>query len=1162
MGKHIKIRGATQNNLKNLDLDLPLGEVIAVTGVSGSGKSSLVFDTLYAEGQRRYVETFSSYARQFLDRMDRPLVASIEGIPPAIAIHQVNSVKTSRSTVGTMTELADYLKLLFAKYASLYCRSCAQPVVIDDVEKIVAVLRHKGWSRIVVSAPVVVPNNFTNEEIYGYLKVQGYDRFIELMGQSHIVIDRFDMNRVEDARMSEGLEAAFRIGQGKCSVTLHLKGETAGAPLNFSNRFHCASCDIDYSPPSPGLFSFNSPVGACSTCHGFGRVIGVDMDSVVVDPNLSLAEGVIRPWRTDSYSECQDDLMEYAQRRGVPLNVPWREMSDKDKQWVLEGEPEWVSWRKSWPKYWYGIRHFFGWLETKAYKMHIRVLLARYRSYSLCPDCHGSRLKSNALLWRIGSAESSVNSFRHPGLHWTLAQLDSIKGLSIHQLNTLPIRDLKRFVNAEKDSWQKGSKDDSNQLVLDQITSRLEFLEEVGLGYLALDRQSRTLSGGETQRLNLATALGASLTQTLFLLDEPSIGLHHRDVERIINVIQRLRNNGNTIVVVEHDPQIIRAAGFLLDIGPGAGEGGAHIEFFGRSRDLATSSGLTAQYLLGKRSISDSVEGRPVKPLQTQWLSVLGACRNNLKHIDVSIPLGHLVSITGVSGSGKSTLVEDTIFREMTRNLTGMGISNDGLRGFSNLHLIDRVIMLDQRPIGKSSRSNPLSYVGALDPIRDIFAASPGARQGKYDKSYFSFNAGKGRCQTCLGSGFELVEMQFLSDVYLRCNACDGKRYGSDILKIHVDLPHVGMANIDDVLNLTIFEAIKTFKEVPKVFRKLQPLIDVGLGYLRLGQPVPTLSGGEAQRLKLATYISEVSSQPVAQTLFLLDEPTTGLHFHDIQKLLLALRTLVNLGASVVMVEHNLDLIAASDWVIDLGPEGGDAGGQIVSVGSPKDLCADPASLTGRELARVDSRVSYEQMDRQITLDAQARDSFPSSISIRNARENNLKNISLDIPHEKLTVITGLSGSGKSSLAFDIIYGEGQRRYLESLNAYARQFIQVGKKPDVDAVYGIPPAVAIEQRASRGGIKSTVGTVTETYHYLRLLMSKIGDQFCPDCQVKIEPQTLTAIVDCVLQDYSGRHIGFLSPLVRARKGVYKDLAETYRKKGFAHLLVDNVFLAT
>ena len=1162
MKKYIKIRGATQNNLKNIDLDLPLGEVIAVTGVSGSGKSSLVFDTLYAEGQRRYVETFSSYARQFLDRMDRPSVASIEGIPPAIAIHQVNSVKTSRSTVGTMTELADYLKLLFAKYASLYCRSCSQPIEIDDVDNIIVVLRDKGWSRVVVSAPVIVPDNFTKEEIEGYLKAQGYDRFIELMGQSHVIIDRFDINRVEDARMREGLEAAFRIGQGKCSATLHMKGDAPGASLNFSNRFHCAGCDIDYSPPSPGLFSFNSPVGACSTCRGFGRVIGVDMDSVVVEPKLSLSEGVIRPWQTDSYSGCQDDLIEYAQRRGVPLNMPWREMSDTHKEWVLEGEPEWVSWRKSWPKYWYGVRHFFDWLETKAYKMHIRVLLAKYRSYSPCPDCHGSRLKPNALLWRIGFAKSSVNLFEHPGLDWTLEQLKSIRGLSIHQLNTLPIWDLKRFINEEKESWQRGSKDESSQLVLDQIISRLEFLEEVGLGYLTLDRQSRTLSGGETQRLNLATALGASLTQTLFLLDEPSIGLHPRDVDRIITVIQRLRNNGNTIVVVEHDPQIIRSAGFLLDIGPGAGEGGGHIEFFGRNRDLTTTSGLTAQYLLGERTIGDSVAGRPIKSPQTQWLSILGACRNNLKHIDVDIPLGHLVSITGVSGSGKSTLVEDTLFREMNRNLTGRGISDDGLRGFSNLHLIDRVIMLDQRPIGKSSRSNPLSYVGALDPIRDIFAASAGARQGKYDKSYFSFNAGKGRCQTCLGSGFELVEMQFLSDVYLRCNECDGKRYGSDILKIQIDLPNVGMVNIDDVLNLTISEAIQAFKQVPKVCRKLHSLIDVGLGYLRLGQPVPTLSGGEAQRLKLASYISEASSQSVAKTLFLLDEPTTGLHFHDIQKLLLALRALVNLGASVVMVEHNLDLIAASDWIIDLGPEGGDGGGQVVSFGSPEDVCADPSSLTGCELSREESRTSYEQMDGQIARDEKARDSFPSAISIRNARENNLKNVSLDIPHEKLTVITGLSGSGKSSLAFDIIYGEGQRRYLESLNAYARQFIQVGKKPDVDAVYGIPPAVAIEQRTSRGGIKSTVGTVTETYHYLRLLMSKIGDQFCPDCQVKIKPQTRTAIVDRLLQDYTGRHIGFLSPLVRARKGVYKDLAETYRKKGFAHLLVDNVFVAT
>ena len=1167
MRKHIKIRGATQNNLKNMDLDLPLGEIIAVTGVSGSGKSSLVFDTLYAEGQRRYVETFSSYARQFLDRMDRPSVQSIEGIPPAIAIHQVNAVKTSRSTVGTMTELSDYLKLLFAKYARLYCEGCAQPVEIDDLDTIMCRLADQQLDRVVVKAPVVVPENFTAEEIEGYLAAQGYDRLIRAKDQTYVVIDRFDLNVVEESRLREAIEAGFRVGQGKCSVAPYLMGEIANDAVSFSNRFHCASCNIDYSPPSAGLFSFNSPVGACSTCRGFGRVIGIDMDSVVSNTKLSLEGGVVRPWQTDSYSDCQNELLESALRRNIAIDTPWCDMSQDDKQWVLEGDPEWVSWRKSWPKYWYGVRRFFEWLETKAYKMHIRVLLAKYRSYSICPDCNGSRLKPSALLWRIGSNKSGEDNtavpFEHPGLELDSEELITISGMSIHQLNTLPICDLKRFINKEKNRWQEMSKDDSSQLILDQIISRLDFLEDVGLGYLTLDRQSRTLSGGETQRLNLATALGASLTQTLFLLDEPSIGLHPRDIEKVISVINRLKQNGNTIVVVEHDPQIIRAASFLLDIGPQAGENGGCVEYFGRTSGLSTDSGLTAEYLLGVRSVVDSISNKPVDTGKTQWLGVLGASRNNLKHIDVDIPLGHLVSITGVSGSGKSTFIEDTLFKEISRHIEGKGISTDGVGGFKNLDLINKVVMLDQRPIGKSSRSNPVSYVSALDGIRDLFAASPGALKAGFDKSYFSFNSGKGRCQNCSGSGFELVEMQFLSDVYLRCNQCNGKRYGKDVLKIQIDLPNIGSANIDDVLNLTISEAILAFKDLGKTSRKLQPLVDVGLGYLKLGQPVPTLSGGEAQRLKLASYISEASTRSVNQTLFLLDEPTTGLHFHDVKKLLIALRALVNLGASIVVVEHNLDLIAASDWIIDLGPEGGDGGGEVVCFGSPERISEETSSLTGYELLHFNRTHS----DGSMMIDDDQPSSgigelVPSAISIRNARENNLQGVSVNIPHQKMTVITGLSGSGKSSLAFDIIYGEGQRRYLESLNAYARQFIHIGKKPDVDAVYGIPPAVAIEQRTSRGGIKSTVGTVTETYHYLRLLMSKVGTQYCPDCQVKIEPQNPNTIVERLLDQYAGIHIGFLAPLVRSRKGVYKDLAETFRKKGFTHLLVDNVFVKT
>ena len=1116
-GDAIVIRGARQNNLKNLSLAIPAGELLVVTGVSGSGKSSLVFDTLYAEGQRRYVETFSPNARQFLDRMDKPQVDAVEGIPPAIAIDQTNPVRTSRSTVGTMTELNDHLKLLFARAARLYCRGCGKPVVRDTPSSILEDLERKGEGRRVITFPVPIPRNFSEKEIEDLLQRQGYTR---LHSRSktllEVVQDRIRMP-TERARVLDALEAALRFGQGK--VNVYSGSDPDSACWRYSADLHCADCDIHYSEPMPAMFSFNSPIGACEACRGFGRVIGVDFGLVVPDESKSLADGAVRPWQTASFKECQDDLQKYAKKRGIPMAVAWRDLSPEHKTWVLEGEPDWVSWRKSWPGVWYGVRRFFKWLESKAYKMHIRVLLSKYRAYTECVQCAGTRLKPDAQLWKLD-------------------------GKSIHELMVLPASQTRDFFD------RLDFRDGATDLVLKEIRTRLGYLCEVGLGYLTLDRQSRTLSGGEVQRINLTTALGTSLVNTLFVLDEPSIGLHPRDMGRVIEVMKRLRDAGNTLVVVEHDPQIMFAADRILDMGPGPGERGGEIVFFGAPEALRSEKSLTGEYLSGRKRAAEPHAASPPE----DFLELLGASEHNLKNLDVRIPLERLVCVTGVSGSGKSTLIEDVLYPAL-RKAKGKPTEAPGAhRALRGADKVNDAVLVDQSPIGKTTRSNPASYVGAYDCIRDLFSKLPASRERGYTPGTFSFNSGNGRCPSCSGNGFEHVEMQFLSDVYLRCPDCDGKRYRPEILEVKL-----GEKSIADVLEMTVAEAALFFSKNKEVLLRLQPLVDVGLEYLRLGQPVPTLSGGEAQRLKLAGYLAETKT-PKSGTdpiLFLFDEPTTGLHFDDVAKLLRAFRQLLAAGHSLVVIEHNLDVIRASDWILDLGPEGGDAGGALVLAGTPADIAAHPHSHTGKALREYEEKMGAVPVSEV----KEARGAYlGNAIRIHKAREHNLKNIDVEIPRGRFTVVTGVSGSGKSTLAFDILFAEGQRRYLESLNAYARQFVQAASRPDVDAIFGIPPTVAIEQRTSRGGRKSTVGTLTEVHHFLRLLFVKLGTQYCPDCDVPIEPQSEDAIAARLMRGYRGQTIVLLAPLVVNRKGVYTDLAKWAASKGYSQLRVDGKLL--
>jgi len=1177
----IRIRGARQNNLKNLDLDLPLNELIVVTGVSGSGKSSLVFDTLYAEGQRRYVETFSPYARQFLDRMDKPLVDRIEGIPPAIAIDQTNPVRTSRSTVGTMTELNDHLKLLFARAAVLHCQGCGRPVRRDtpaSIQESLKILsREHGDPPLLLTFPVPIPKNFTEAEIKALLSGQGYTRIHEKRGDTlQVIQDRFRWSTVDPARAGDAIEAALKVGQGRLDVYPRADGGESRAdkpsgdqfapPWRFSTGLHCPDCDISYKDPSPSTFSFNSPIGACETCRGFGRSIGVDYGLVIPDVSLSLRQGAIKPWQTESYKECQADLLKFARKRAIPVDTPWRDLTDAQRAWVIEGEGEWTK------NVWYGVRRFFAWLETKAYKMHIRVLLSRYRSYTECSACRGARLKPDALLWRVGNP-----------------------GINIRDMMLLPIDASRRFFATLE---LPAPLDEATDLLLREIRTRLKYLTDVGLGYLNLDRQSRTLSGGEVQRINLTTALGTSLVNTLFVLDEPSIGLHPRDVGRIVGVMQRLRDAGNTLVVVEHDPKVMQAADRVLDIGPGPGEHGGEIVFFGPIAALAKAKGsLTADYLFGRKRVEIPRDGglparRNGGTTAAGSLRLRGAAEHNLKNIDVEIPLRRLVCVTGVSGSGKSTLVHDILYPALLR-AKGKPTENPGLhRALEGIDSIDEVVMVDQSRIGRTTRSNPASYVGAFDAIRDLFARLPQARERKYTAGTFSFNAGNGRCPACGGNGFEHVEMQFLSDVYLRCPDCDGRRYRAEVLEVRLSRGDAPAKSIADVLDLTVSEALAFFAGDNEVCLRLAPLADVGLDYLRLGQPVPTLSGGEAQRLKLAGHLAENAvrlnstkksaakraaptardTAPRSGSLFLFDEPTTGLHFDDVAKLLRAFRQLIDAGHSLLVIEHNLDVVRTADWIIDLGPEGGDAGGSVVCVGTPTDVMAVAASHTGRALLDAEKPLPLGANAVQDADDAAGsayeakgsarRSAPPTSIDIHGAREHNLKNVDVKLGLNRFTVITGVSGSGKSTLAFDILFAEGQRRYLESLNAYARQFVQPASRPDVDAIFGIPPTVAIEQRTSRGGHKSTVATLTEIYHFLRLLYVKLGVQYCPICESRIEPQSADAIAARLLKDYRGKSISLLAPLIVARKGLYTALAKWARGKGFSHLQVDGTLLPT
>ncbi len=1224
----VVIRGARQNNLKGIDLDLPLGQLTVVTGPSGSGKSSLAFDTIYAEGQRRYVETFSPYMRQFLDRMDKPRVDEIRGIPPAIAIEQANPVKSSRSTVGTMTEINDYLKLLMPRIARAFCPGCGREIRPETARSIADdVLREFAGETVLLTFWVGVPAKTDPREFFQFLQQQGYlrvwlngqivradtDKKVGRLGaRVQVIQDRLTIGEETRARLIESIEVALRFGKDRINVvpiSETRRGEKTKSEMPFSTGWHCAHCDLDIRPPTPGLFSFNNPLGACPTCRGFGRTIAIDLNRAIPDRSLSIAGGVVRAFQGQQFGESQKDLLRACAREEVDVRVPFEDLPKADQDFVINGEAHDADTdveELAENDRWYGVRGFFKWLESKTYKMHVRVLLSRYRAYTTCPDCHGGRFQPAALNYRIVSrAQGETRE--------TARNLPEIALLSIAEARKLFV-DLALPPN-----------DSTAVMLRNEVVTRLRYLCEVGLGYLTLDRSTRTLSGGEVQRVNLTTCLGASLVNTLFVMDEPSVGLHPRDVGRLVGVMHDLRDKGNTLLVVEHEEAIIRSSDHVIDIGPGRGERGGELVFsgtleqmlgsarasragFGASpkqsagevRDgggaLASRRGacapqsLTRAYLSGAKSIPVPKSRRK----STASLRITGAREHNLKNLDVEIPLGIFNCVTGVSGSGKSTLIHEVLYRKLLQAKGQPSEQEPGAcKSVTGAHRIGDVVMVDQSMLARTPRSTPILYLGLYDRVRELFAAQPEAMAQGLTASAFSFNSGSGRCERCCGTGFEKIEMQFLSDLYVRCAECEGRRFQSHVLRVQLH-----GKSIHDVLQLTVSEAIEFFAQIgesEKLGNPLDVLDEVGLGYLRLGQPLNTLSGGESQRLKLVRHLADEGARPNQNgsthgNLLIFDEPTTGLHFDDVAMLVKLFQRLVEAGNTIIVIEHNLEVIKCADWVIDLGPEAGDEGGKLVAAGTPEAVARVEASHTGMFLqkclgsARASRAVRgaapritpsvYSDFDDEISLrvaeepfgeasnGAREARALPraNAIRIHGAREHNLKNISLDIPRDKMVIITGLSGSGKSTVAFDILFAEGQRRFLDSMSPYARQFVEQLEKPDVDLVEGVPPSVAIEQRVTRGGGKSTVATVTEVYHFLRLLFAKTGTQFCPDCDLPVEKQSLAAIVQQLETAAKRGPLKVLAPLVKARKGFHTDVARWAERQGFDTLFVDGELL--